>query len=192
LAVIGVYLFHPQIFEAIAKIKPSFRGELEITDAIQQLIDEGYKVFPYLIRGWWKDVGKPEDMLHANQLLLERIETKIAGEIDESSEKRLRGRVVVEQGAKIKNSSLRGPLIIGRDAVIEDSFIGPFTSIGAGVEIEGSEIECSIVMEDARIEGVRQRIDNSLIGRNVVINRKDGLPQTYSFVLGDSSHVKLL
>lgn len=192
LAVIGAYLFHPQIFEAIAKIKPSFRGELEITDAIQRLIDEGYKVSPYLIRGWWKDVGRPEEMLHANQLLLEKIETRVEGKLDEDSAKRKRGRMVIEEGTKVEHSVLRGPLIIGRDAMIEDSFIGPFTSIGAGVRIKKSEIECSIVMEGAKIENAGRRIDNSLIGRDVVINRKDGLPQTYSFVLGDSSQVRLL
>lgn len=190
LAVIGVYLFHNQIFGAINKVEPSFRGELEITDAIQQLIDEGHKVAPYLIKGWWKDVGKPEDMLHANQLLLERIETRIEGEIDERSE--MKGRVMIAEGAKIENSELRGPLMIGQGTEIEDSFIGPFTSISERVEIKSSEIEYSIVMENARIERVKRRIDHSLIGRDVKINRKERLPETYSFVLGDNSQINLL
>ncbi len=188
-AIVGVYLFDEKIFEAIREIKPSWRDELEITDAIQRLIDKGYRVTPHLVQGWWKDVGKPQDMLHANRLLLERIPTQIEGEVDPRSQ--ITGRVQVAAGAQIKNSELRGPLVIGEGAVIEGSFIGPFTAIGPRVTIRESEIEYSIVMEGSVIEGIG-RIDHSLIGRNVQISRKDRRPEALSFVLADNSHIKLI
>lgn len=189
LAIVGVYLFDQHIFDAISQIKPSWRGELEITDAIQRLIDEGHRVLPHLVKGWWKDVGNPEDMLHANRLILEKLETDLQGELKDSQ---IKGRVVVAQGAKIKCSELRGPLIIGPDSVIEDSFIGPFTAIGRDVNIKNSEIEYSIVMEGSLIESVGRRIDHSLIGRNVKICRRDRLPDAFNFVLADNSQVKLI
>lgn len=189
LAIVGVYLFDEKIFEAISEIKPSWRDELEITDAIQRLIDKGYRVMPHLVQGWWKDVGKPDDMLQANRLLLERIATQIEGELDSRSQ--VKGRVQIAQGAKILNSELRGPLVIGEGALIEDSFIGPFTAIGSHVTIRQSEIEYSIVMEGSQIEGIG-RIDHSLIGRNVTISKKDRRPETLSFVLADNSQITLI
>lgn len=189
LAIVGVYLFDENIFEAIREIKPSWRDELEITDAIQRLIDKGYRVTPHLVQGWWKDVGKPDDMLHANRLLLERITPQIDGELDSRSQ--IKGRVQVASGAKIINSELRGPLIIGEGALVEDSFIGPFTAIGPRVIVRQSEIEYSIVMEGSHIEGVG-RIDHSLIGRNVTISKKDRRPEALSFVLADNSQIKLI
>lgn len=189
LAIVGVYLFDHKIFEAISEIKPSWRDELEITDAIQRLIDKGYGVTPHLVQGWWKDVGKPDDMLQANRLLLERITTQIEGELDDRSQ--IKGRVQIAPGAKIKNSELRGPLVIGEGALIEDSFIGPFTAIGPRVTIRESEIEYSIVMEGSKLEGIG-RIDHSLIGRNVEISRKDRRPEALSFVLADNSQIKLI
>ncbi len=189
LAIVGVYLFDEKIFEAISEITPSWRDELEITDAIQRLIDKGYRVTPHIVQGWWKDVGKPDDMLHANRLLLERIVTTIEGELDNNSQ--IKGRVQVAPGAKIRNSELRGPLVIGEDALIEDSFIGPFTAIGPRVTIRESEIEYSIVMEGSTIEGIG-RVDHSLIGRNVQISKKDRRPEALSFVLADNSHIKLI
>lgn len=189
LAIVGVYLFDEKIFEAIREIQPSWRNELEITDAIQRLIDKGYRVTPHLVQGWWKDVGKPDDMLHANRLLLERIATQIEGELDACSH--IKGRVQIASGAKIINSELRGPLVIGKGAVIEDSFIGPFTAIGPHVTIRQSEIEYSIVMEGSRIEGIG-RIDHSLIGRTVQISKKDRRPEALSFVLADDSQIKLI
>lgn len=189
LAIVGVYLFDQRIFEAIREIKPSWRDELEITDAIQRLIDKNCRVTPHLVEGWWKDVGRPEDMLHANRLLLEGITTRIAGEVHARSQ--VTGRVHVAAGAKIVHSELRGPLVIGEDALIEDSFIGPFTAIGPRVQIKESEIEYSIVMEGSRLEGVG-RIDQSLIGRNVAIGRKDRRPEALSFVLADNSQVRLV
>lgn len=189
LAIVGVYLFDHRIFEAIREITPSWRDELEITDAIQRLIEKGCRVTPYLVQGWWKDVGKPDDMLHANRLLLERLTTRLEGEVDTRSQ--VKGRVQVAPGAKIFNSELRGPLVIGEGAVIEDSFIGPFTAIGPRVTVCESEIEYSIVMEGSKLEGVG-RIDHSLVGRNVHISKKDRRPEALSFVLADNSQIKLI
>ncbi|MBI1743111.1 glucose-1-phosphate thymidylyltransferase [Candidatus Acetothermia bacterium] len=191
LAIIGIYLFDKHIFEAIKEIKPSWRGELEVTDAIQKLIDKGYRVLPHVVqKGWWKDVGKPEDILHANRLILERIESeKILGKIDAQTQ--IKGRVIVSEGAEIIHSELRGPLVIGPGCVIENSFIGPFTAIGPNVSIKESEIEYSIVMEGSSIVGAG-RIDHSLIGRNVQIGKKDRLPEAYNMILGDNSQIKLI
>lgn len=189
LAIVGVYLFDEKIFEAICETAPSWRDELEITDAIQKLIDKSYRVTPHLVQGWWKDVGKPDDMLQANRLLLERITTQIEGELDSHSQ--VKGRVQVASGAQITNSELRGPLVIGEGAIIEDSFIGPFTAIGPCVVVRRSEIEYSIVMEGSCIEGIG-RVDHSLIGRNVQISKKDRRPEALSFVLADNSQLKLI
>jgi len=190
LAVVGAYIFDHHIFEAIKKVKPSFRGELEITDAIQRLIDDGYRVSPYMITGWWRDVGSPEDMLEANRLLLERLEPKIEGEIDEGSE--VRGAVAIAKGARVVGSRLIGPLVIGEGAVIEDSLIGPYASIGSGVELRGSEVSSSIVMEGARIAGLR--LKDSLIGRGSELKLDGGsssFSYSYSFILGDDSRMRL-
>jgi len=189
LAVVGVYLFDRHIFEAIEEIAPSQRGELEITDAIQKLIERGHRVRPHLVRGWWKDVGRPEDMIDANRLILERLEPEIRSPIPQDS--KIRGRVSIAEGVTIEESELRGPIIVGEGAVIRRSFVGPFTSIDRGVQILESEIEYSIVMERALIEGVG-RIDHSLIGRNVRIHHCHGPPQTYHFVIGDNSEVQLI
>jgi len=193
LAIVGAYVFDRHIFEAIGEIKPSFRGELEITDAIQRLIDHGYSVSPYMIQGWWKDVGRPEDMLEANRLLLERLEPEIDIEFDEGSE--MRGAVAVARGARVISSRLIGPLVIGADSLIENSIIGPHASIGDGVEIRGSEVSRSIVMEGAGIEGLR--LKDSLIGRYSEIKLNacarhlgKGPPNSsYSFIVGDNSQV---
>lgn len=189
LAIVGVYMFDHHIFDAISKIKPSWRGELEITDAMQQLIDDGHAVAPALVQGWWRDVGKPADMLEANRLLLEKIDPCLDGKIDKASI--LRGRVWVDKEAVIINSELRGPLIIGPGVRVENSFIGPFTAIGENCTIRGSEIEYSIVMESSTVQGVR-RVDHSLIGRNVKVGYKTTLPKAYTLVLGDNSHIELV
>lgn len=195
LAIGGAYIFDYHIFEAIKKVKPSFRGELEITDAIQRLIDDGYRVLPYMVEGWWRDVGRPEEMLEANRLLLERLEPKIEGGIDEGSE--VRGAVAVGRGAKVVGSRLIGPLVIGAGALVEDSAIGPHASIGEGAQIRGSEVSRSIVMEGVKIEGLR--LKDSLIGRNTEIKLDacarhlgKGSPDsnsTYSFIVGDNSRI---
>ncbi|MFQ5794406.1 MAG: glucose-1-phosphate thymidylyltransferase [Candidatus Bipolaricaulia bacterium] len=188
-AIIGVYLFDRNIFPAIEATEPSARGELEITDAIQRLIEEGHQVIPYSVEGWWIDTGGPEDVLHANQLILEQLTGEIHGQVQDSS---LTGRVVVAEGTKIVDSKLRGPIKIGPDVHIERSFIGPFTSIDRGTVIRNSEVEYSIVMEASRIENVVGRIDHSLIGRNVQIGRKTEPPEAYQLILGDNSCIRLI
>jgi len=189
LAIVGVYMFDKNIFDAINKIKPSWRGELEITDAMQQLIDDGHRVAPATVQGWWHDVGQPNDMLEANRLLLERLDTCLDGDIDENTI--IRGRVWVDKSAVVKNSELRGPLVIGPDVRIENSFIGPFSAVGQGCVIENSEVEYSILMEGCTIEGVK-RVDHSMIGRNVKVGYKNTLPNAYRLIVGDNSHIELI
>jgi len=189
LAIVGVYMFDKHIFDAIGKIKPSWRGELEITDALQQLIDDGFTVTPALVKGWWHDVGQPSDMLEANRLLLEPLDTCIEGDVD--AETVVRGRVRVEKGAVVRHSELRGPLIVGAGTRVENSFIGPFSAIAEGCAIKDSEIEYSIVMEGSSVEGVR-RMDRSLVGRNVTVGYNQKPPKTYQLVLGDNSHIELV
>ena len=189
LAIIGVYLFDRRIFEAIEQISPSERGELEITDAIQRLIDQGYRVTPQLLQGWWKDVGRPEDMLDANRLLLEGLQTVIRSPL--GPEVLVKGRVEIAEEVLIERSELRGPLIIGRGAQIRDSFVGPFTALAENVRLDKSEIEYSIVMEGAQIEQVG-RIDHSLIGRGVHLWQRRRPPDAYNFVIGDKSQVRLI
>lgn len=188
LALVGVYMFDKHIWEAVESIKPSWRGELEITDAIQYLIDSGYCVQPHIIDGWWKDTGKLEDMLEANRIILESKPAYIEGEIINSD---ISGRVIVEKGARVINSHIRGPVIIGTDTVIENSFIGPFTSIYYGVTIKDSEIEHSIVLENSVIEGV-SRLEDSLIGKEVKVTREERKPRAYRLMLGDHSQVGLI
>ena len=189
LALVGVYMFDESVFEATENIKPSWRNELEITDAIQYLIEKGSDVQFQIISGWWKDTGKLEDMLEANRMLLERLGTRIDGDVDERS--KVDGIVVVGKGSKITNCTLRGPLIIGEGATITDSYIGPFTSINYGVEIAGSEIEHSIVLENSRITNVRGRIESSLVGKNVVIEKRAKPPKAYRFMVGDYGQIEL-
>ncbi len=188
LAVVGVYAFDRHIFEAIEKIEPSWRGELEITDAIQQLIDDGRTVVPALVEGWWRDVGKPDDMLAANRLMLERLAPANEGRVDEATV--VRGNVTLGPGVSVVNSELRGPLIVGADTIIENAFIGPFTAIDRGCTIHESEIEYSIVMEGSTVRGV-QRVDHSLIGRNVQVSHKLRPPRAYQLILGDNSTAEL-
>jgi len=187
LALVGIYFFRPPaIFEAIKDLKPSWRGELEITDALQILIDRGYKVGYSIVEGWWLDIGKKDDVLTANAIILdERAVRDIGGEVIES---KVEGRVVVEEGAKIVRSIVRGPAIIGRNAVIEDSYIGPYTSIGENAVIKNSSVEYSVILENARVEGI-QGLEESLIGRNarVVKNTRRGIRLN----VGDYSEVEV-
>ena len=187
LALVGVYMFGSEIFDSVQQIKPSFRNELEITDAIQHLIDKGLIVTPHIVDGWWKDTGKLEDILEANRLILEMMESRIDGEID--SDSRIEGNVIIEKGAQIKQSTVRGPAIIGARTQIISGYVGPFTSIMNDVEITDSEIEHSIVMEHSVIRELGNRITDSLIGRNVRIYRKPDKPSAYRFMLGDNSEV---
>ena len=187
LALVGVYMFGSEIFDSVQQIKPSFRNELEITDAIQHLIDKGLMVTPHIVDGWWKDTGKLEDILEANRLILEMMKSRIDGEID--SDSRIEGNVIIEKGAQIKQSTVRGPAIIGARTQIISGYVGPFTSIMNDVEITDSEIEHSIVMEHSIISELGNRITDSLIGRNVRIYRQPVKPSAYRFMLGDNSEV---
>ena len=187
LALVGVYMFGPQVFESVNRIKPSFRNELEITDAIQDLIDRGLTVRPHIVDGWWKDTGKLEDMLEANRLILDTQERRIDGTVD--AESKIEGKVVIEAGAVVERSTIRGPAIIGRGAKIVHAYIGPFTSIMNDVEIYDSEIEHSIVLEGSSMRDLANRIIDSLIGKNVKIYRIPLKPSAYRFMLGDNSEV---
>jgi glucose-1-phosphate thymidylyltransferase len=190
LALVGVYMFDSTIFEAVKHIRPSWRNELEITDAIQYLIEHGYEVESHIIDGWWKDTGKLEDILEANRIILDTFEERIEGTVDESST--VEFKVVVEAGAEIRGSTVRGPAIIGSGAIIENSYVGPFTSIGQDVRILNSEIEHSIVLAGSIIENIPARIADSLIGKDVVVAKSPVKPKVYRFMLGDASRVGIL
>jgi glucose-1-phosphate thymidylyltransferase len=187
LALVGVYMFDSHIFEAVKAIKPSWRDELEITDAIQYLVEHGYEVHPHTVSGWWKDTGKIDDILEANRLILEGIAGKNEGDIDADS--KVNGEVLIEKGVEVRNSTIRGPAIIGADTVIVDSYIGPFTSIQKNCRIEKTELENSIVLEGSTICDVGSRIDESLIGRGVKIYKCLPKPSVYRFMVGDKSEI---
>jgi len=187
LALVGVYLFDSHIFEAVKAIRPSGRGELEITDAIQYLVEKGFNVQPHLVSGWWKDTGKIEDILEANRLILEGINGKCEGTVDAAS--RINGQVVIEKGVSLKNSIIRGPAIIGEGTEVTDSYIGPFTAIGKNCVIVGTEIEHSIVLEGSEIRDIGSRIDESLIGREVRIYKCPPKPSVFRFMVGDKSEI---
>ncbi len=190
LAIVGIYMFDHHVFDAIEQIRPSARGELEITDTIQVLIDQGMTVVPKIITGWWIDTGKHADLLEANRLILETQEPAILGTVDERSQ--IYGRVVIQAGAEVCNSVIRGPAIVGEATKVIDSYVGPFTSIYHHCLIQASEIEHSIVLEDSRIVDVPHRIEESLIGRNVEIQRSPMKPRAYKLMLGDFSKVGIL
>ncbi|WP_309059008.1 glucose-1-phosphate thymidylyltransferase [Streptomyces sp.] len=188
LALVGVYLFSPAIHEAVRAIEPSWRGELEITHAVQWLIDEGKDVRSTLISGYWKDTGNVTDMLEVNRLVLETVEPRCDGDVDQDSE--LIGRVRVDEGAVIRNSRVIGPVVVGSGTVITDSYVGPFTSIAEGCLVEDSELEFSIVLRNASISGVR-RIEASLIGRHVQVTPAPPVPHAHRLVLGDHSKAQI-
>jgi glucose-1-phosphate thymidylyltransferase len=190
LALVGVYLFGPPIFEAARALEPSWRGELEITEAIQSLIEDGHRVQSEVVSGWWKDTGQLADMLEANRLVLEEIETRLDGEIDAGS--RVEGRVVVEAGATLRDSVVRGPAVIGAGARIESAYVGPYTSIGEGVTICRSEIEHSIVLADSVVEDLGTRMEASLLGREVKLTRSEGMPKTLRMLVGDKCEIKIV
>ena len=187
LALVGVYMFSPAVFDSVKVIRPSFRNELEITDAIQNLIDRGLEVRPHIVDGWWKDTGKLDDMLEANRLILDTIARRIEGSVD--AESRVEGKVIIEAGAVIERSVVRGPAIIGARARILNAYIGPFTSIMNDVEIRDSEVEHSIILEGSTISNLVSRVEDSLIGKNVRIYRLPVKPSAYRFMLGDNSEV---
>lgn len=188
-AVAGIYIYDRHIFEAVKKIKPSKRGELEISDAHTYLIDKGYKVGYSEITGWWKDTGKPADLLEANRLVLDNIEPKIKGDVDNGSS--VLGKVILEEGTKVVNSVIRGPAIIGKNTLIENSYIGPFTSIGESTIIRNAEVEYSIVLRDCKIMNVRIRIEGSILGNDVEVVEANGKPHVHRFMIGDQSRVEV-
>ena len=186
LALVGVYLFDPTIHEAVRAIQPSARGELEITDAIQWLIDHGHRVRTELLTGWWIDTGKLTPLLEANRLLLEKIEHRIDGAVDDATT--LDGRVVLEAEAEIINSTIRGPVAIGRGTRVVDSFIGPFSAIGSGCRIEHSEIEHSVVMDNSEVVDI-PRLEDSLIGHSAVVVRSQQRPRALRLMVGDHCQI---
>lgn len=192
-AVTGIYVYAAPIFEAVHAVRPSARGELEISDAHQYLLDHGYRVGYSEITGWWKDTGKPEDLLEANRFVLDQVldgmNPVIRGEVDAASD--VAGKVVVEEGARLVASQIRGPAVIGGDAVVEGSYIGPFTSVGRRCVIRNSELEYSILFEDTQILEADVRIERSLLGREVIIRKGNSRPKTQKFILGDQSIVEL-
>src|SRR4051794_29324475 len=189
LALVGVYMFTPAIFDAARAIEPSWRDELEITDAIQTLVDRGLRVDPHIVHGWWKDTGQVQDMLEANQLILDDLSERVEGEVVES---RVEGRLVVDPGARFGRATVRGPAIIGRGSRITAAYIGPYTAIGQDGEIAGAELEHSIVLSGSAIRHLEYRIEASLIGKNVEIKRGPSLPKAYRFVVGDNADVQIL
>jgi glucose-1-phosphate thymidylyltransferase len=189
LALVGVYLFDGGIFDAVNAIEPSARGELEITDAIQWLIDHGHTVRPHVIDGWWKDTGRLEDMLEANRIMLDALAPEQRSELGEGAV--LHGRVGVGEGTTIANSVVRGPAIIGEGCEIRDAYIGPYTSVGDGCKVLGSEIEHSILLTGSRIENVGSRLADSLLGVNAIVRHTPGLVSATRVMIGDNSEVDL-
>jgi glucose-1-phosphate thymidylyltransferase len=188
LALVGVYLFDARVHEAVASIEPSARGELEITDAIQWLVDSGYRVRTEILEGWWIDTGKLTPLLEANRLMLETVERRIEGDVDAESE--IDGRVIVESGARVVRSRIRGPAAIAAGTTIVDSFIGPFTAIGRDCEIDGSEIEHSVILEQCRV--IRAgRLEDSLLGHQVEVTRSDRRPKATRLMVGDHGSIDL-
>lgn len=190
LALVGIYMFDSNIFTAADSIKPSKRGELEITDAIQWLTENDFVVFPHIHEGWWIDTGKPHDMLDANSRVLEELIPRIDGTVDDLSE--IDNRVTIEEGAEIINSVIRGPAIIGKEARIVNSYIGPFTSVYHHVIIENAEIERSLILEHSTVRNVPTRIQDSLIGRYADVDVSDQRPIAIKMTLGDYSKVRIL
>ena len=189
LALVGVYMFTSSIFDAGKAITPSGRGELEITDAIQHLVDSGRRVDSHVVHGWWKDTGQVQDMLDANRLILDDIAEHHGGAETDS---RVEGRVYVSEEAIVQRSTIRGPAIIGRGARVIDSYVGPYTAVGDEVVIENSEIEHSIVLAGSAIRDLPGRVEASLIGRGVSITRTEALPRVFRFVVGDGSDITIL
>jgi glucose-1-phosphate thymidylyltransferase len=190
LALVGVYMFDDSIWEAVKAIRPSPRNELEITDAIQWLVDHGKSVHPHLVSGWWKDTGKIEDMLEANRIILDTFVARGLESVD--SESRVEGKVVVEPGAKLTRCTVRGPAVIGEGTEIRDAFVGPYTAIGPQCLIDRCEIENSIVLEGSRLERIPVRIADSLIGKNVRIHPGLERPRVHRFLIGDNSEVGIV
>ena len=188
LALVGVYLFTSQILSAARRIEPSMRGELEITDAIQRLVDDGAQVRASRVEGWWLDTGKKDELLEANRIVLSSLARRIEGELDEESE--AVGEVVIEPGAELVRSTVRGPAVIGSGARIIDSFVGSFTSIAPGCVVERSELEYSVLLADCEVRDVH-RMEGSLLGRSVRVGATERRPSAHRLMLGDHSEVEI-
>jgi len=188
LALVGVYMFTAAVHAAARAIRPSARGELEITDAIQHLVDAGMRVEPHIVRGWWKDTGRLEDMLEANRLVLDNLAERVEGELIDSQ---LDGRVVIERGARLERTTVRGPAIVGADARLSDCYIGPYTAIGEGCTISSSEVEHSILLAGCTVSDLDGRMESSLLGRNVTVRRGQRQPRAYRFMVGDNSDISI-
>jgi glucose-1-phosphate thymidylyltransferase len=186
---VGVSMFTPVIHDAARAIEPSGRGELEITDAIQHLVDTGRRVDPHIVKGWWKDTGQLEDMLAANRLVLDTCVSRVEGELIDSQ---VDGRVVVEPGARLERTSVRGPAIIGAGAHLTDCYVGPYTAVGERCTIVNAEVEHSILLAGAEIRDLEGRVESSLLGRNVKIGRDQHQPRAYRFMVGDNSEIGIL
>jgi glucose-1-phosphate thymidylyltransferase len=192
LAICGVYLFRNSIFEAISRVKPSWRNELEITDAIQLLIEDEKNVMPYVLKGWWIDAGKPDAIIDANQLVLGDLPYSPPPENDQIIDSEVSHRVVLGANTQVINSVVRGPVIIGDNVTIENSYVGPYTSIGDNVVVENSEVEASIIMRNCVLRDVPGRVDSSLLADNTeVVAAADQVPAVYRFVLAENSYVQL-
>jgi glucose-1-phosphate thymidylyltransferase len=189
LALVGVYMFTAGIHDASRAIEPSARGELEITDAIQHLVDGGARVEPHIVRGWWKDTGRLDDMLEANRLVLDRIDRRVEGQLVDSE---CEGRVVIEPGARLERTTVRGPAIIGAGAQLTDCYIGPYTAIGEDCVICEAEVEHSILLAGCTVRNLEGRMESSLLGRNVTISRGVRQPKAYRFMVGDNSEIGIL
>jgi glucose-1-phosphate thymidylyltransferase len=189
LALVGVYMFTPAVHTAARAIEPSGRGELEITDAIQHLLDSGQRVDPHIVHGWWKDTGRLDDILAANRLVLDTIEERIQGDLSQSQ---VDGRVVIEPGARLERSTVRGPAIIGAGTSLIDCYIGPYTAVGENCLIENAEVEHSILLAGSSVRNLAGRMESSLLGRNVTIARDQRQPRAYRFLVGDNSEVGIL
>jgi glucose-1-phosphate thymidylyltransferase len=188
LALVGVYMFTAGIHDAARAIDPSPRGELEITDAIQHIVDAGLRVEPHIVQGWWKDTGRLEDMLEANRLILDNLSERIEGELIDSQ---VDGRVVIERGARLERTTVRGPAIVGADARLSDCYIGPYTAIGERCSISGAEVEHSILLAGSSVCDLDGRMESSLLGRNVTIRRGERSPRAYRFMVGDNSDISI-
>jgi glucose-1-phosphate thymidylyltransferase len=189
LALVGVYMFTAAVHDAARAITPSARGELEITDAIQHLVDAGMRVEPHIVQGWWKDTGRLDDMLEANRLILDNLLERVEGELIDSQ---VDGRVVIEPGARLERTIVRGPAIVGAGAQLSDCYIGPYTAIGEGCRISGAEVEHSILLAGCTVSDLDGRMESSLLGRNVTVRRGDRQPRAYRFMVGDNSDISIL
>jgi len=187
-ALVGVYFFKPIVFDVVKELKPSWRGEFEITDTIQLMLERGHRVGYSFVDGWWLDTGKKDDILYANMLILdERAERDVRGEIANS---RIDGRVAIGEGTKVANSTIRGPTVIGKNCLIQGSFIGPYTSIGNGSQILNSSVENCVILENALVENI-DRLEESLVGRNAKISKAEGNRRVLKLHVGDYSEVML-